>query len=191
MPPLFCIFKEYFVHSSRQTMKYIFLTITLLTTLRLNLFSQNAESWLFNKINSADTILLVSHEETAGIATIDKTGKYIPLPKLVIKGNPNYNIIKEKLILNNTQIKNLSKILIRPFKDSVVEAGRCFIPHHAIFLIKNKKLSYIDICFGCRVFETSRDLKRLYKFEEQKWAELENFFINLGFKYNLIEEKNE
>lgn len=59
------------------------------------------------------------------------------------------------------------------------------MPHHAIFFIKNGTASYIDICFSCRGFDTSKDLRRLYAFDIRKWTELRNFFLRFGIKYEL------
>jgi hypothetical protein len=62
------------------------------------------------------------------------------------------------------------------------------MPHHAVFLIKNGNTSYVDICFGCHRFETSKDMQRLYAFDNRKWIELEEFFMKLGFRYQLADE---
>jgi hypothetical protein len=59
------------------------------------------------------------------------------------------------------------------------------MPHHAIFLIANKRISYIEICFACRQFITSKDLNNSISFDESKWLDLERFFIDHGFKYEL------
>jgi hypothetical protein len=61
--------------------------------------SQKNESWLSLKFKNADSVLLVSHDYTEGIAIVDDAGNRIPLPKLIIKGKPNYKIIKERQIV--------------------------------------------------------------------------------------------
>jgi hypothetical protein len=167
-------------------MKHLSIITVSILTISLSAFSQDKDDWLVKKIKSADTILLVSHEVTAGVTIVDdSTGKQLPLPKLTIAGKPNYQIIKEQQVITGLQLDTLIKILDRPFQDTKVEVGKCFMPHHAILLIKKSKTSYIDICFGCRRFDTSKDLKQLYEFDNRKWTELENLFLRLGFKYEL------
>jgi hypothetical protein len=146
------------------------------------------DSWLKTKIKNADTVLLVSHEVTAGIAIVDSTGKQIPLPKLLIAGKPNHSIIKEQRVLSGTQLDTFIKIFARPFQSRTIEEGKCFMPHHAVFIIKDGRTSYVDICFGCQRFETSKDMQQLYVFDNRKWRELEDLFVKLGFKYELTDK---
>jgi hypothetical protein len=172
----------------RYFMKHLLLSTTLILTISLSSLSQDNNNWLVRKIKSADTVLLVSHKVTAGVSIVDDiTGKQLPLPKLTIANKPNYNIIKERQIIFESQLDTLIKILGRSFNDDRIEVVKCFMPHHAIFLIKNGKASYIDICFGCRRFDTSKDLRRIDAFDNEKWTSLENFFLRLGFKYELSE----
>jgi hypothetical protein len=146
--------------------------------------SQNNESWVSLKFKNADSVLLVSHQDTEGIVIVDDAGNRIPLPKLIIKGKPNCKIIKERQIISGKQLDELIQILNRPIK-SEIDVGKCYMPHHSIFLFKNGKLSYIDLCFSCRGFETSDDLKKVDHFDERQWEELEKLFVRLGFKYKL------
>jgi|SRR5580658_5450588 hypothetical protein len=108
--------------------------------------SQENESWLSLKFKNADSVLLVSHDDTQGVAIVDDAGNRIPLPELIIDGKPNYEIIKERQIIMDGQLDTLIKILNRPLKTGKIEIGKCFMPHHTIFLFKNGKLSYIDVC---------------------------------------------
>jgi hypothetical protein len=159
----------------------------LILTFPLTSFAQK-DAWLLTKLKNADTILLVSHEVTAGIAIVDSTGKHIPLPKLLVGGMPNYSIVKEQRVLSGSQLDTFIKIFARPFQSRTIEMAKCFIPHHAVFIIKNGKTSYVDICFGCQRFETSKDMQQLYAFDNRKWKELEDFFVKLGFIYELANE---
>lgn len=170
----------------RYFMKHLLLLTTLILTISLSSISQDINNWLVKKIKSADSVLLVSHKVTAGVSIVDDiTGKQLTLPKLTISNKPNYGIIQERQLILESQLDTLIKILVRPFNDDRIEIGNCFIPHHAIFLIKKGKTSYIDICFGCRRFDTSKDLSRIDAFDNEKWTALENFFLGLGFKYEL------
>jgi hypothetical protein len=146
--------------------------------------SQSNEGWLGLKFKNADSVLLASHEDTEGIVIVDYAGNRIPLPKLIIKGKPNYKIIKERQIVSGKKLDELIQILNRPIK-SGFDVGKCYMPHHSIFLFKNGRLSYIDVCFLCRRFETSDDLKKIDHFDERQWEELGKLFARLGFKYKL------
>jgi hypothetical protein len=120
------------------------------------------------------------------VAIIDSVGNKIPLPELIINKKPNYKIIKERQIISGKQLDTLIHILDRPFKSRKVQGSECYMPHHTIFIFNNGDLSYIDLCFGCKGFESSEDLNKIYKFDNRKWEELENLFKRLGFKYKLI-----
>jgi len=166
----------------------LFTIISLfILTLPQAAFSQK-DTWLRTKLKNADTVLLVSHEVTEGIVLKDSAGGCIPLPKLLVGGKPNYSIIKEKRVLSGTQLDTFIKIFARPFQSRTIEMAKCYMPHHAIFIIKDGKTSYVDICFGCQRFETSKDMEQLYAFDNRKWRELEECFVNLGFTYQLIDE---
>lgn len=153
----------------------------------LTAFTQKGD-WLRVKMKNADSVVLVSHEVTAGVVIVDSAGNHFPLPKLIIGGRPNYAIVKEKQIVNGGKLDTLIRILARPFLSRTIETAKCFMPHHAVFIIKNGRTSYIDICFGCLGFETSKDLRRLYAFDLRKWEELEDFFVKLGFTYRFPDQ---
>ena len=130
--------------------------------------------------------MLVSHKVTAGVTIVsDRTGKKIPLPKLLLNGRPNRKIITEAKVIRNSSIDTLLQILARP--DSVVATRMCFIPRQAILLISKGKTSYIDICFHCHSYDTSKDLASISNFDEQRWTELESYFRTHGLTYKLDE----
>lgn len=167
-------------------MKNLLMITLSFLTVSLSALSQNKGNWLSQKIHKADTVLLVSHEATAGVEIVDKdTGESFPPPKLIIAGKPNYSIIKEQRIVTGLQLDRLIKILNRPFRDKVLVQGKCFMPHHALFLIKNREISYIDVCFDCGNFETSADLSKIEEFDDRRWTELKNFFLGFGVTYEL------
>jgi hypothetical protein len=168
-------------------MRLLTIISIFILALPLTSFAQK-DTWLRAKLKNADTVLLVSHEVTAGIAIVDSTGKHIPLPKLLIGGKPNYSMIKEQQVLSGAQLDTFIKIFARPFQSRTIEMAKCFMPHHAVFIIKNGKTSYVDICFSCQRFDTSKDMQQLYAFDNRKWTELYDFFVKLGFKYELTDE---
>ena len=154
-----------------------------------SIFGQSSKYRLVNKFKAADTILLVSHELVKGSTedAVDINGKSIAFPKLAIGNKPNYNVIKERVVLSGKKVDTLVKILERPFKDSIKNQS-CFLTHHAIFIIKGGKVSYINLSFECGSFETSKDLEFIEYFDKRRWNEVENFFRQLGFKYYLPSE---
>jgi hypothetical protein len=161
--------------------------LLLILAIPLSAFTQQI-TWLRDRLKNADTVLLVSHEDTQGVVIMDSTGKRKLRQKLLVAGRPNHSIIKEQNVLTGADLDTLIKILARPYSDRQYETSKCFMPHHAIFIIRQGKTSFIEICFGCRGIDTSKDLEKLYAFDERKWTELENYFIKLGFKYQLTEE---
>ena len=171
----------------RNPMRLLTIISVFILTLPLTAFAQK-DTWLRAKLKHADTILLVSHEVTAGIVLKDSAGRHIPLPKLLVGGRPNYSIIKEQRVLSGAQLDTFIEVFARPFQSRTIEMAKCYMPHHAVFIIKNGKTSYVDICFGCQRFQTSKDLQRLNAFDNRKWTELYDFFVKLGFKYELTDD---
>ena len=156
---------------------FALLFISLLTSLRLN---AQAYEWLKPKLANADTIVLASHEDFR--AMVDKAGNPVLVPKWVVGGHPNYKaLLKHKRLLSAQRIE-LSRILLRPFRDNKIVTMQCCEPHHIIFLVRNGHTSYLDICFGCRCLDSSKDLEKLYAFDDRKWNELEKLFNKLGLK---------
>ncbi len=131
-------------------MKHPLIIIVSILTISLSAYSQENYDWLVKKIKAADTVILISHEATAGVVIVDDSaGKRLPLPKLTIAGKPYYDIIKERQIVTSLQLDTLIRILARSFQDTKIGVGKCFTPHHAIVLIKSERASYIEICFSC------------------------------------------
>ena len=74
----------------------------------------------------------------------------------------------------------------RPLNESI-SAG-CFVPHHAIIIFKNKRASYIDLCFHYVGYETSTDIKDL-EIRDDKMKKLYAIFKEYGFTYEMDLEK--
>lgn len=113
--------------------------------------SQSLEKIILN----ADTVLIVSHEMT-GIIIDDKDGKNTRV-ELITNGKLNYRFINERKTLNDSLRKQLSRVLLLKNQSFKIRMNKCYMPQHAILIIKNHRLSYIDICFGCLKYETSDD----------------------------------
>ena len=165
----------------------LYLSFTILSI--LNVKGQevnNGLKLLELKIQSADSVILVSHEATAGeVIRDDETGKSTPPPQLFLKGKLNTEIIKERKVLNALAVQQLKELIIRPFEDSIISSVMCYFPHHSILIYKKKRISHLELCFGCHKFKTSQDLKELGYFDKRKWKELFAFFKLNDMKYEL------
>lgn len=156
------------------------------------------------KIQSADSVVLISHEVTAeyGINIVPDWDKgdtsmnfkkwhkqHPPLLKFLDKGKLNRQIIRESLALITTNKTDLSNILLRQVIIKDVNSTKCDEPRHSIIIYRNAKQSYIDICFGCRRIHTSNDIDfSEFYMDEKKWTDLENFFKTNGLT-KLFEER--
>ncbi|WP_018341434.1 hypothetical protein [Cytophaga aurantiaca] len=165
-------------------MKYFLIVICALA-ISSSALSQDNSNWLVKKIKAADTVLLISHKATAGEYYKDSTGKISPPPELIIANKLNGSIVIESKVLAGVERQTLSRILTQPLQSKNTAMANCFIPHHAILLIKDGKISYIDVCFRCHRFKESKDLENIEDFDNHKWNELKSFFVELGFEYEL------
>jgi hypothetical protein len=156
-------------------------------------FSQVDKNWLNRQLLRADSVILVSHLEVEGSdgeIMVDSIGDEIPYPKLIMAHKPNYKLVVESERLISSKRIELAQILSRPFQDKLITEGKCYMPHHAILLLKSDKISFIDLCFSCRSYKTSKDLQRLPDFDTKRWWELEAFFVKLGFQYGLSSNRH-
>lgn len=133
------------------------------------------------KIISADTILLVTHRQTEGSIVRDiKTGKYVYADTVVVNGRPNSKVITESKMLSALQRKKLVSILKQPCPDKSIETCKCFVPFHAILVIKDRFASYIEICFACNSFRTSEKNASRDYLDKQKQEGLKRLFAAVG-----------
>ncbi|TCZ65191.1 hypothetical protein [Flaviaesturariibacter aridisoli] len=162
---------------------FFFLLIPLLT------FSQlDKAKWLKNKFKTADTILLISHSEFIMGSTndvVDSNGRSVALPKLIINNKLNRAVVKEEKVISGKAVDSLIKILLRQDKDALIGQGGCFVPRQSIIVVKGSETSYIDLCFHCGSYETSKDLQEIPPFDSLRWTELENYFRQHGLTYEL------
>ena len=156
-----------------------FLLLSL--TLTWPVAAQQTYAWLQVRLNAADSIMVVSHEDFRG--AIDSLGNPRPVPPLIMNGHPNYPVFIKPRALTARQRAELGSILVRPYQDRTHISMKCCEPHHAIFLIKGDQTSFINLRLGCRCIDTSADLARLYQFDSLKWTELEELFDKLGLAY--------
>jgi hypothetical protein len=135
----------------------------------------------------ADSVLLVSHELTAGVTIVDEQTGQESLPEpIVVENRLNRKIVRESALLKGENIAQLGALLDRPFADRQITVARCFLPHHAIIVVNKGKASYLDICFDCRRVESSPDIQiDDGDFDTRKWKELLAFFQRQGLQYEL------
>ena len=158
--------------------------------------TQNDRSLLLQKIQSADSVVLISHQTTAEYGgkivpdwDIRNTSMSLsrwhelhpPLPSYLIAGKLNRAIIKESLSLNESDRTNLSEILLRNVFLERITFLKCDEPRHSIIIYHGREESYIDICFGCKRIHTSKDIDfSEFYMDERKWTELKYFFKKSG-----------
>jgi hypothetical protein len=161
-------------------MKHLtFIFILLLTGLTSN--AQNIPD-LKSMIISADTILLVSHEQTDYIIVDEKTGKESEPAKVMINGRPNKKVITESVILSESARQTLLKLFDRKNADRTIETCNSFVPLHSILLLKEGKGCFVDISFGCNNFVvvTKNSSTNPIYFGKENTRNLEIFFKRNG-----------
>ena len=130
--------------------------LVLLLFYTSNCFGQNLQL-LAKKVISADSIWLVSHKQTDGIAILDTiTNKKSYPEKVVHNGTPNFDVIIQSMVLPDSFRKNLVSILEIPNTDTIIETCQ-FIPFHSILIFKDGKIDFLDVCFACNSYFISDD----------------------------------
>ena len=175
-------------------MHKFFFTLLLFTT--VNSFSQSKNDSLINTIKAADKILFTSHTDLYVIERKKSKYKheYIDIYHDLLKnGKPNKKIIKEKVVLDSVNKSTLIHLISNQNPEENHEGAFSFIPHHTIFILKNKKWEYIDICFGCNNYNFSDGIninKKTFLKSYEDWRKLEDFFRKLNLTYQLPKQKN-
>ena len=154
-------------------------------------FGQSSNNKVYQKFIAADSVILVSHLTTFIPIVDDSTHERIGSYRLVEKNKVNYKIVKERYQLDKKEIDSVAQIIITPNNDSIIQDIKCFMPHHGILIFKKGKCSYFDICFGCRHFITSKDIKLSDELDDKTWNTLESFFRNRKLNYELTENDSE
>ena len=180
-------------------MKFKLSIFAILLLAFLNANGQTTENikQLQQRILSADSIVLISHVLTVEFAPKivedwDKTKKrppvkkYAPYPKYLKNEKINSAIIKQRKAISKLEMNELSEIFTF---EKVIEINqiKCDMPHHSIIIFKNNDQSYIDVCFGCKRVNTSKDINITEAdFTENKWQKLKAFFNKHGLTYQLL-----
>ncbi len=162
---------------------FLFLATLFISTIG-NIFGQPRKNETLKRITTSDSVILVSHLATYAPEK-DKSFR------LVEKGKVNNEIIIEQYRLKKSEIDSLAVILITRNTDSILVDIQCFIPHHGILIFEKGKCSFFDICFGCRHFVTSKDIKLSDELCEKTWNDLEFFFRNRNLSYKMPGKETE
>lgn len=142
---------------------------------------------LKRSIQNADSIILVSHEQTEGISIIDKKSRgKTSADKIIVRGVLNDKIIHQKQNFPDSLRRMLIDLLTKPVTDKRIETCRSFIPFHAIILFNKGIASFIDVSPGCNLFsyETMKKRSGPYYIDKAKGEELSNLFNKVGITFD-------
>ncbi len=164
----------------------IFLTLIFLESCNENKSSQDKKhisspNFLESRLYKADSIILVSHDDS-----YRNIGEGISAPNdsfsLIFQDKLNLPIIHEYVKISVDD--ELINLLTQKSADSLIYNYTCFLPHHAILVYKENKISYLDVSFECKGWETSNDslFEGVY-LSDQGLLNLRKYFHNKGIKY--------
>lgn len=157
--------------------------IFFILSLSFSINGQNKKNNFEYIFSNSDSVFITSHGD---LQFSKGPGKGWDYKKITINGKYNKEIVREIFKLDRISKDSLSAILTTPNNDSIIEDIQCFEPQHSILIYRNGKCSYFDICFGCRHFITSKDIK----FEDddlsdETWNSLELFFRNRNINFEM------
>ncbi|HNO71642.1 MAG TPA: hypothetical protein PKO16_07725 [Bacteroidia bacterium] len=164
-------------------MKQFIILFILLFLCNIQIFSQ--KSTAKEQFIESDSVILVSHEDTGGENWSPSDGEF---PKLLtVEGNLNTKLIRERHRLQNQQIVSLASLITAKSNNtSLVEEKGCYKPHHSILVYKNGLIQFIELCFECQNFKTSKEFSSIVYFDNYQWGELKKFFNSNGLTYRLM-----
>ena len=147
----------------------------------VNSFAQTSQSNLRSFLINADSVIISNHKSLV----VAEKPIGVPAEKgedIVANGKPNYAIILKSYKLDQISIDSLATILTKEV-DGNSNQMACFDPHHTVYIFKNGKLSYLDICLSCHRFSRSKDIETAdHQLTDETWLELESFFANRGIE---------
>lgn len=149
----------------------------------------------FFPFNKAKSVRLISFENPEPDKTIEYTSSEIKtetLKKSAPLDSLEYTNIKEKALLDKTELIALADLLYNHGYGGpvfTVSEYKCYLPRNAIlFLDENDKtLAYIELCFECKGNRLSSDKVEAGEFCTQKYDLIKNFFAKQGIKYGISE----
>jgi hypothetical protein len=127
------------------------------------------------QLQSADSILLVSHEQTYGPVFSKKDSSYKEANRIVEDGILNKKVINKTILIDGNEKKTLINILTQKIKGEPIDLAACFDPHHALIVISAKDISYIEFCFICGGVATDKIEISSADFDKEKWNRVYNY----------------
>ncbi len=179
---------------NRQTlfdrMKKLLIISTFLHALSAHGQTAYQANELRQKILSADSIILISHNLTGEflpkeVESINSNTQQKSVradsPTLLIDGRLNREIVSELVLLNETDKQTLIKILFGNPHQTQWTPLTCDEPRHSIIIYTGNTVSFVDFCFTCKRVHISDDidLKKIF-IDDHKWKLMENFFKSKG-----------
>ncbi len=157
----------------------------------IRLFSQNVNEDLVHHIRNADSILITSHEDLR--LDIETPGKSKILYRDLLKnGMPNNEIITKKVLLSPESRQELTELIKNQKGVKGWDGAFCFQPHNTIFIYKERQWRNIELCFGCKQYNHSKDLpvnREEFLHSYQDWLDLEAFFRKNGVQWEALKKK--
>ncbi|WP_336702382.1 hypothetical protein [Chryseobacterium indologenes] len=149
-------------------------------------FSQNVNEDLIHYLKEAETILITSHEDLR--LDIETPGKSITIYRDLLKnGVPNNEIIINKVVLTPESKQELIEIIKGQKSVKVWDGAFCFEPHNTLFIYKENQWKNIELCFGCKQYNHSKELpvnREEFLHSYHDWLNLEEFFKKQGVHWN-------
>lgn len=130
------------------------------------------------QLRHADTILLVSHEQTYGPIFNKKNKSSTEAKRIVEDGIINKKAIHKTRLIEGQEKEKLISILTAEVKGPPIALASCFDPHHALILISKKSISYIEFCFSCGGVSTDKLEISSGDFDMEKWDRVFNYIDN-------------
>lgn len=155
------------------------------------IFSQSINEDLARYLQSADTILITSHDDLR--LDIEKPGKSTTIHRDLLKnGVPNNAIIRKKTILTPDSKQELIEIIKGQKSVKAWDGAFCFEPHNTLFIYKENQWRNIELCFGCKQYGHSKDVPvnaEEFLHSDQDWLNLEEFFKKQGVQWEVPKKK--
>lgn len=142
-------------------------------------YGQGSANNIFSVLTESDSVIIVKHET---LVVPGKPGWPSTTKEILINGKPNDDIILTSTKLSRRSINSLAVILTKETAGDIVTMA-CFDPHHAVYIFRKEKVSYLDICFGCRQFSYTKEINTGgHQLTNETWLELESFFNAEGIE---------
>ena len=91
----------------------------------------------YELVTTADSVVAIGHQTTSNsdMRVVDQRGNEVRKPDLTINGQINPEILTNKVVLDDAQIKAFTSLLNSNSKFSI--QGTCFNPQHALLIYKD------------------------------------------------------